>query len=140
MTIMTEEYREKFLAKTRYGYLTTLTHDGTPRTVPVWFDWDGHLVRIFTEINSPKIKRIKNDSRITLLVPNDLSEDEMWVAFDGIAKIRLESVMELIEQLAAKYWDLSDLKRKAALDSWKTTPEQFCMIELVPSRIRSYFG
>ncbi|MDM8519536.1 pyridoxamine 5'-phosphate oxidase family protein [Anaerolineales bacterium HSG6] len=137
MAKMTEEFREEFLAKTRYGYLTTLTRDGAPRTVPLWFDWDGHIVRIFSGIGSPKIKRIKHDARITLLVSNDMSEGEMWVAFDGSAEIKLKGVMELIEQLAARYWDLSNPKLKATLDSWKATPEQFCMIELVPTRIRT---
>ena len=139
MAIMTEEYREKFLAKTRYGYLTTLTRDGSPRTVPVWFAWDGHTVRIFTGIDSPKVKRIRRDPRVTLLVSNDLSEYEAWVSFDGTAKIRLDGAIELVEQLAAKYWDLSNPKRKATLDSWKTAPEQLCIIELVPTRIRTYF-
>lgn len=139
MTIMTEEYREKFLAKTRYGYLTTLASDGSPRSVPVWFDWDGQAVRIFTGIDTPKVKRIKRDPRVTLLVSNDISEYEAWISFDGTAKVRLDGAIELVEKLAAKYWDLSDPNRKATLDSWKTTPEQFCIIELVPTRIRTYF-
>jgi len=140
MTKMTEEFREEFLAKTRYGYLTMLTRDGAPSTVPVWFDWDGQLVRIFTGIDSPKIKRIKRDARVTLLVSNDMSEVEMWVAFDGTAKIQSEGVIELIEKLAARYWDLSNPKLKATLDSWLTTPEQFCVLELVPTQIRTYIG
>ncbi len=138
MATMTEAYREEFLAKTRYGYLTTLTPDGSPQTVPVWFDWDGQTVRIFTSIDSPKIKRIKHDPRITLLVSNDLSEGEAWVSFDGTAKIQLDGGFELAEQLAAKYWDLSDPKQKATLDSWKAAAQQLCLIELVPAQIRTY--
>ena len=138
MTMMTEEFREEFLAKTRYGYLTTLHSDGSPVTVPVWFDWDGQAVRIFTGIDSPKVKRIRHDPRITLLVSNDMSEYETWVAFDGTANIRLDGAIELIDQLVVKYWDLSDPKRKATLDSWKRAPDQLCVIELVPSRIRTY--
>ncbi len=138
MAKMTGEFREEFLAKTRYGYLTTLTLDGAPSSVPVWFDWDGHTIRMFTEIGSPKIKHIKRDARITLLVSNNMSEHEMWVAFDGSVEIRLEGVMELIEKSAARYWDLSNPEQKAILDEWKTVPEQFCMLELVPTRIRTY--
>ena len=139
MTKMTEEFREEFLTKARYGYLTTLASDGSPRSVPVWFDWDGHAVRIFTGIDTPKAKRVRRDPRVTLLVSNDVSEHESWVSFDGPAQIRLDGAIELVEELAAKYWDLSDPNRKATLDSWKTTPEQLCIIELVPTRIRTYF-
>ena len=137
---MSEEYREKFLAKTRYGHLTTLTSDGSPRTVPVWFDWDGHAVRIFTGKNSPKVKRIRQDPRVTLVVSNELSEYEAWVSFDGTAKITVDDAIgEFLDKLASKYWDLSDPKRKAALDSWKANPAEFYVLELVPTRIRSYF-
>jgi nitroimidazol reductase NimA-like FMN-containing flavoprotein (pyridoxamine 5'-phosphate oxidase superfamily) len=55
MTSMPEEVREKFLAKTRYAVLTTLAGDGAPISVPVWFDWDGRAVHIFTGLDSPKV-------------------------------------------------------------------------------------
>lgn len=139
MATMSEEYREKFLAKTRYGYLTTLAGDGSPRSVPVWFDWDGRVVRIFTGIESPKVRRIRRDPRVTLLVSNDLSEYEAWVSFDGEATIRQQGAIELVEQLAARYWDLSDSQRKETLDSWKSAPGELCVIELAPTRIRTYF-
>ncbi len=138
MAKMSKEEQDQFLAKTRYGYLTTLTPDGAPRTVPVWFDWDGQTVRVFTSLDSPKIKRIKHDPRITLLVSNDLSEGEAWVSFDGPAKIQPGGGFELAEQLAAKYWDLSNPHKKATLDSWKAAADQLCLIELVPTQIRTY--
>jgi len=137
---MSKEYRGKFLSKTRYGYLTTLTSDGSPRTVPVWFDWDGHMVRIFTSKDSPKVKRMRQDPRVTLLVSNELSEKEAWVAFDGTVEIRPDDAMGIfLDKLASKYWDLSNPKQKATLDSWKANLAQFYMIELVPTQIRSYF-
>lgn len=139
MAKMPEEYRDQFLAKTRYGYLTTLASDGSPRSVPVWFDWDGRVARIFTGIDSPKVKRIRRDPRVTLLVSNDLSEYEAWVSFDGKATIRLEGAIELVEQLAEKYWDLSDPQRKETLDLWKSAPGELCVVELAPTRIRTYF-
>jgi PPOX class probable F420-dependent enzyme len=138
MATMNPDARDEFLATTRYGYLTTLAPDGSPRTVPVWFDWDGQAIRIFTGIDTPKVKRIRRDPRATLLVSNDLSEKEAWVSFDGIAQIRFEGGIELAERLAAKYWDLSDPGQKATLDSWKDSSEELCVIELSPQRIRTY--
>ena len=139
MATMNPQARDEFLAKTRYGYLATLAPDGSPRTVPVWFDWDGQAIRIFTGIDTPKVKRIQRDPRATLLVSNDLSEKEAWVSFEGTARIRLDGGFELAERLAAKYWDLSDPDQKATLDSWKASSEQLCIIELFPDRIRTYF-
>lgn len=138
MATMNPDIRDEFLAKTRYGYLTTLASDGSPRTVPVWFDWDGQAVRIFTGLDTPKVKRIRKDPSVTLLVTNVMSEHEAWVSFDGTAKIQLEGGIELAGRLAAKYWDLSDPARKATLDSWKASADQLCVIELFPQRIRTY--
>jgi len=104
---MTQEFQEKFLNKTRYGILTTLASDGT------------------------------RDPRVTLLVANHLDEGEAWVAFDGTAKIRPDSAVELLERLAAKYWDLSDSDRQSTVDSWKSEPNSLCVIELVPTQIRT---
>ena len=68
-----------------------------------------------------------------------MSEYEAWVACDGNAEIRLDGAVELMEQLAEKYWNLSDPDRKATFDTWKSAPEDLCMIELVPTRIRTFF-
>ena len=134
---MSQDSQDKFLSKTRYGILTTLEGDGSPVSVPVWFNWDGTAIRIFTGVKSAKVKRIWRDARVTLLVANHLDEGEAWVAFDGEAKIRSEGAVELLERLAAKYWDLSDPDRRATVDSWKSEPNELCVIELVPSKIRT---
>lgn len=136
-----QELRENFLSKTRVGYLSVLASDGAPRTVPVWFDWDGHAVRIFTSKTSPKVKRLRQDPRATFVVGNHVGEDEAWVAFDGTVTIQDdEAIGEFIEKLASRYWDLSDPSKKTVLDAWQADPEQFCLLVLIPTQIRSYFS
>jgi PPOX class probable F420-dependent enzyme len=135
---MNDEKRQNFLAKTRYGYLTTLRREGSPLTVPVWFEWDGEVVRIFTGKSSAKVRHIQNDPRVTVLVANHLDEPEAWVAFDGTAAIEPEGGFELAERLAHKYWDLSDPERKAVLESWRAGADTLCVIALRPERIRTY--
>ena len=100
MAIMTEDYKQEFLAKTRYGYLTTLTKGGAPKTVPIWFDWDEHAVKIFSVVGTIKLKRIENDSCVTVLVASDMDEHEAWVSFDGHAEIRSDGAIELVEKLS----------------------------------------
>ncbi len=138
MGTMNEGAQDEFLAKTRLGILTMLRIDGSPSSVPVWFDWDGHTVRIFTESTAPKVKRITHDPRVSLLITNDVDEPETWIAFDGPASISKDGGFELAERLAAKFWDLSDPERKETLESWRATADDFYLIEFVPDRIRSY--
>jgi len=134
---MNAELIEKFLAKTRYGYLTTLRRDGSPLTVPVWFEWDGEVVRVFTGKDSTKVKRIRHDPRVTLLVTNHLDEHEAWVAFDGPATIELEGAVALAERLAHQYWDLSDPEHKATLEGWREQADTLCVIALRPEKVRT---
>ena len=140
MAIMTEEYQKEFLNKTRYGYLTTLSsRGGFPRTVPIWFDWDNYKIRIFSVVNSNKLKRIEKDPRVTMLVANDTNEHEAWVSFEGKANINSEDAIELVEKLANKYWDLSNPEIKQTVERWKSSPEIFRIIEFAPTRIRTYY-
>ena len=136
---MTEEYKQEFLSKTRYGYLTTLTKGGDPKTVPVWFDWDDHTVRIFSVVGTIKLKRIENDSRVTVLVASDMDEHESWVSFDGHAEIRSDGAIKLVEKFADRYWDLSNTEKRETIERWKKMPEIFRVIEIVPTKIRTYF-
>lgn len=138
MAKMSDEKRERFLAEPRYGILNTIRSDGLPIGVPVWFDWDGEIVRMFTSVVSPKMKRLQRDPRASLVVVNHLTEHESWVSFDGSVAIREEGGFELGEELASRYWDLSDPKRRETLELWRKAAAAFWVLELRPQRIRSY--
>ena len=138
MATMTDEERESFLSEPRYGILNTLRSNGTPIGVPVWFDWDGEVARMFTSVVSPKIKRLESDPRASLLVVNHLDELERWVSFDGSVSIREGGGFELAERLASRYWDVSDPDRKATLALWRKVAAALRVLELVPARVRTY--
>ena len=127
---MTEEERDRFLSEPRYGILTLLRTDGSPIAVPVWFDWTGEVVRMFTSVVSAKMERLRADPRASLLVA--------WVAFDGVVSIHEDGGIELAERLAPRYWDLSDPDRQRTLESWREAAAAFRILELKPARIRTY--
>ncbi len=135
---MNDGERDAFLDAPRYGILTTLISDGSPIAVPVWFVWNGESVRMFTSLLSPKVRRIQADPRASLLVTNRLDEPESWVAFDGVVTIHEEGGFELAERLAPRYWDLSDADRRSTLDLWRKAAAALRVLELVPTRIRTY--
>ena len=134
---MTDQERDRFLAEPRYGILDTLRSDGSPISVPVWFDWNGETLRMFTSVLSPKVRRLQADARASLLVVNHLAEPESWVAFDGPVSIQEEGGIELAEQLAPRYWDLSDPERRSTLELWRKAGGALRVLELKPARIRS---
>ena len=132
--------RDDFLARrTRFAMLSTLRKDGSPITVPVWFQWDGELVSMFCAVDSAKLSRIKRDPRISVLVANEVDEPEYWVSFAGDATVEENGGFELAEQLAGRYWDLSDPQRVETLELWRSFRDLgFRKVILNPKRILTY--
>ena len=137
MKPMDEAKREAFLAKTRLGILTTLHEDGAPTAVPIWYDWDGTAVRIFTGKSSPKVKRLQRDPRASMLVVNDIGESEAWVLFEGEVEIQDGGTADLMTKLAHRYWDMSQPGYQATLADWVANDNGRCLLVLKPQRIRS---
>ena len=137
MATMTPAQRSKFLNTTRLGILCTLSVQGDPLSVPVWFEWDGSVVRFFSYTSAPKVARLRKRPRASMLVVNNVGETEAWVAFDGDVAIGDHGAMELADRLAARYWDLADPARAAELAAWRAMASSFCLLTLRPAQIRS---
>ena len=58
------------LAQGKYLSLTTFRGDGTPVATPVWLVRDGGALRVITQADSGKAKRLRKDSRV-LVAPCD---------------------------------------------------------------------
>ena len=130
---------DEFLKKrARYAHVTTLRKDGTPITIPVWYDWDGTTVRFFSASNAPKVKRLRRNPWVSVLISNDLDEYEKWVCFEGKATFADEGGQSLALRLAPHYFDLSDPARQKLKAYWESGKESdFTLVELVPQRITS---
>lgn len=138
MASMSEAKRTAFLGETRLGILSMLAESGAPLAVPVWFEWDGKCARMFTSAIAPKIRRLQADARASLLVARPMGEPEEWVAIDGRVEIREDGALPLAERLAARYWDLEEASHAATLQLWREQARMLRLLEVVPSRIRSY--
>ena len=142
MPAMSRAEIDEFLGKPRIGVLCTNDLDGMPNGVPVWFEWDGEQVRMFSSVSHKKIARLENDPRASLLVAREVGEPEAWVAVDGVVSISEEGVVPLMERLAARYWVDEDpaIARAHAetVGSWRRAAAQLRVLTIVPEEIRSY--
>lgn len=75
--------RDAFVAEKRLGVLTTLRESGAPTALPLWYRWDGEVVEMFSERETPKVSRLLRDPRATVLVANSPHESGRWVSFEG---------------------------------------------------------
>ncbi len=71
---------------------------------------------------------------------NRVGEPEGWVAFDGVVTVSdfAENQWQaLIDRLAPRYWDLDMPDYKAEIELWRSAPQMFVSLSMVPERIRS---
>jgi PPOX class probable F420-dependent enzyme len=47
-------------------WLTTVSADGRPHVVPVWFDWDGGSFLVFTKPEAKKVRNIRSNPAVML--------------------------------------------------------------------------
>lgn len=136
----TQEDIDAFLAEPRLAMLIYNGARSGPTGVPVWFDWNGNEVQMFSGRTSRKIEHLKGDPNISVLVTNRVGEQEGWIAFDGkikVADFAPDVWPDVIDRIAPKYWDLSDPARASEIDSWRSEPQHFVSLVLLPSAIRS---
>lgn len=71
----------------KYLSLTTYRKDGTPVATPVWLVRDGDALRVITQSDSGKAKRIRNNARVTL-APCDARGNLKGSSVEGSATLQ----------------------------------------------------
>ncbi|WP_455351692.1 PPOX class F420-dependent oxidoreductase [Streptomyces sp. SYSU K217416] len=91
------------LGRGPYVSLTTFRRDGTPVATPVWAVSDGSELFIWTKTDSWKVKRIRNNSRVTV-TPCDVRGrvPEGAPVLEGTARL-LDDTGGIRRLLARKY-------------------------------------
>ena len=132
----TDAERDAFLSEPRLAILMTNRAGDAPLGVPVWFEWTGSDVLMFSARGVPKLKRIEADPKVMVLVTNRVGEPEAWVSFEGeIEIVDSEDPWPLVERMAERYWDVDAMKE--TLSSWEEGKSMMVMLRLKPSRIKN---
>lgn len=127
---------DSYLRDTRIGVFSTSSGAMWPVSIPIWYEWDGETIQMFSAQNAVKVRRTQSNPYASLMVSNTLQEPEYWVAVDGILTVHQDGAFELAERLAHKYWDLSNPERAATLEEWREVATSFVRLVLTPERIR----
>ena len=131
---MTDAERDEFLRGTRIGTLCTLNEDGSPNALPLWFEWDGGKVRMFSMLDTGKVKRLRRDPRACLSVADPVGAPEAWVTVEGTVEILDEGGKELGLGLTRRYYESP--RREEAIAEWSAR-DDWVLLELTPTRIFS---
>jgi PPOX class probable F420-dependent enzyme len=109
------------------GWLTTVSPEGAPQPVPIWFLWDGdRSVLLYSRPDKRKLRNIDANPRVSLHLDSDGVDADIVVCW-GEARLSNDRRADHVPEYIAKY-----AERIAAL-GW--TPESFAADFSVPLRI-----
>jgi PPOX class probable F420-dependent enzyme len=109
------------------GWLTTVTPDGAPRPIPVWFLWDGdRSILLYSRPEKRKLRNIAANPNVSLNLDSDRVDADIVVCW-GEARVTGDPPATDVPEYLAKY-----AERIAAL-GW--TPESFARDYSVPIRL-----
>jgi len=109
------------------GWLTTVTPEGQPQPIPVWFLWDGdRSILLSSRPDKRKLANIAANPRISLNLDSDGVDADIVICW-GEIRVSDDPPADQVAEYVAKY-----AERIAAL-GW--TPESFAGDFSVPLRI-----
>jgi len=104
---MTKGEMEEFLSEGHIARISTVRRDGSPHVTPVWFLWEDGEVIIITYRDSVKVKNIRRDNRVAIVV--DTADPGKGVIIEGEAGISGDNVREMTRKISAKYMKAEEL-------------------------------
>ncbi|WP_156753551.1 pyridoxamine 5'-phosphate oxidase family protein [Actinokineospora pegani] len=106
----------EFLRRPLHGFLSVAGGPVPPQPRPVWFEATAEgVIQLFTGPGTLKVRRLRRDPRASIVVAAPVGERERWVSIAGRTTVEPDGAHDLCARLAARYWDLDDPARAAAL-------------------------
>ena len=97
LELLHDPVAEKLLNSTSLARLSYNWLDGTPRVVPVWFQWTGDQIVIGSPGRAPKLKALAADPRVALTIDDDSSWPYKVLMVRGTAR------PELLDDVVPEY-------------------------------------
>ena len=131
-----QESTHEFLRKTRLG---TLVHAGEPwpNAVPVWYEWTGSEIVMFSRGDRPKNTYLAGEPRASFLVAAETAEPVYWVVIEGTATIDGDAA-GLVERLCDKYCDLDTESGRELKADIMAARHEAVRIRISADRVRQF--
>ncbi len=76
---------DAFLGRMRDAILATIRRDGSPQATPMWYHWDGQVMRMSSTETTRKTHNVRRDGRVSVCVDDPMSGT--YVTLFGRAEI-----------------------------------------------------
>jgi PPOX class probable F420-dependent enzyme len=109
------------------GWLTTVTPDGGPRPIPVWFLWDGdRSILLYSRPDKRKLANIAANPRVSLNLDSDGVDADIVICW-GQVRVSDDPPADQVPDYVTKY--------AVRIEALGWTPEGFAADFSVPLRI-----
>ena len=133
---LTQKQLNEFLTSgRRLLKLATLTEDGSPYVVPLWYDYDGEAFSVAGRRRARWVANIRRDGRVGGLVDTEEAA-YVRVVFQGRAEILDDAWLHSSPTRAIRY-----LGEEAGLRYYESTHhEPRALVRIVPESVQSWAG
>ena len=111
------------------GFIGSVDSDGMPRTVPVWYRWDGKVIHITTASSSVWVNNLINDSRSSFCVAKN-GPPYQAVVMQGRAQVDDKDEAE-VRRIFRRYMEAQQTE-----DYYAAIEYELRMVRFEPDRIR----
>jgi PPOX class probable F420-dependent enzyme len=103
MAVVADKYQDLLQQKKAFASLATQMPDGTPQVTPVWFDYDGNIIRVNSARGRVKTRNMKEGSPVALAIM-DPDNPYRYVQIRGrVRRVTEKDADRHIDSLAKKY-------------------------------------
>ncbi len=101
LTLLQHPEAQRLLKSTNMAHLAYIWPDGTPRVVPIWFEWNGQEIVLSSPAAAPKVNALQQNPHVALTI-----DEEVWpykvVMIRGAAEVEVQNEMPPEYEAAAK--------------------------------------
>ncbi|MEL6310153.1 MAG: PPOX class F420-dependent oxidoreductase [Chloroflexota bacterium] len=136
MPSMTDSELDNFLNQPGIvARLSTINPDGTPHTMPIWYEWRNGEIVVSTQVIQRKVKNMQRDPRVTILI--DTCEFPYKGAMIyGEATLEHEGAMHKRISIFERYFgtrERAEEYAQALADKWEPV-----LVRIKPTKIISF--
>src|SRR5213078_1483972 len=103
MSVIPDNFHDLLQQKKAFAHLATIMPDGSPQVTPVWFDYEGGVIRVNTAKGRVKARNLKEGAPVALSII-DPDNAYRYIQVRGRVRRDLEAGADQhIDSLAKKY-------------------------------------
>lgn len=117
------------------AWLITVSPDGQPVPTPVWFWWDGDTILVYSQRDTPKLRHIAANPRVSFALRTDELGDEITVISGSAAVDATSPSADALPAYVEKY---SALIERLGADPASFAGEYAVPVRITPTKLRQW--